>query len=274
MPLIPLLSTCACRFRWAKFRSTKSGIKIHTQIDIATEIPIFYRISHANVHDTKSMDWFIYERNACYVFDRGYFDLSRLYAIEQAGAFFIIREKFHPDYEITEGEDMLDGDDNVLRDQTVRFTGKRNSENYPTYCSGASYFMPPTLEEPSPITPITSTSKQRKSPFFIATDGRLNCFSNGLSNIFESNHFGENQRMQSEYRYMSPSSRTVSSLLLNTTSNWTDLYSRSCVSWAIPCWSRTPLKNSLLLWQIRPMMITIANCIWTSNLINIFNRQQ
>jgi hypothetical protein len=26
----------------------------------------------------------------------------------------------------------------------------------------------------------------------------------------------------------------------------------------------------LLLWQIRPMMITIANCIWTSNLINIF----
>jgi len=77
------------------------------------------------------MDWVIYERNACYVFDRGYFDLSRLYSIEQAGAFFIIREKFHPDYEITDGEDMLEGDDNVLRDQTVRFTGKRNSGNYP-----------------------------------------------------------------------------------------------------------------------------------------------
>jgi transposase len=118
-------------FRWAKFRSTKSGIKIHTQIDIATEIPVFYRISHANMHDIKSMDWFIYERNACYVFDRGYFDLSLLYAIEQAGAFFIIREKFRPDYEIIEGEDMLEGQDNVLRDQTIRFTGKRNSGNYP-----------------------------------------------------------------------------------------------------------------------------------------------
>jgi len=77
------------------------------------------------------MDWFTYERNACYVLDRGYFDLSRLHAIGKAGAFFIIREKFHPDYEITEGEDMLEGDDNVLRDQTVRFTGKRNSGNYP-----------------------------------------------------------------------------------------------------------------------------------------------
>lgn len=124
------INLCMSIFRWAKFRSTKSGIKIHTQIDIATEIPVFYRISNANVHDTKSMDWFIYERHACYVFDRGYFDLSRLYAIEQAGAFFIIREKFHPDYEITEGEDLLEGDDNVLRDQTVRFTGKRNSGNY------------------------------------------------------------------------------------------------------------------------------------------------
>lgn len=136
------IDLCMSVFRWAKFRSTKSGIKIHTQIDIATEIPVFYRISHANVHDTKSMDWFIYERQACYVFDRGYFDLSRLFAIEQAGAFFIIREKFHPDYEITEGEDLLDRDDNILRDQTVRFTGKRNSENYPSPLRRIVFYAP------------------------------------------------------------------------------------------------------------------------------------
>lgn len=136
------IDLCMSVFRWAKFRSTKSGVKIHTQIDIATEIPVFYRISYANVHDIKSMDWFIYERNACYVFDRGYFDLSRLYAIKQAGAFFIIREKFHPDYEITDGEDMLEGDDNVLRDQTVRFKGKRNSGNYPIPLRRIVFYAP------------------------------------------------------------------------------------------------------------------------------------
>jgi transposase len=125
------IDLCMSVFRWAKFRSTKSGIKIHTQIDIATEIPVFYRISNANVHDIKSMDWLTYEPQACYVLDRGYFDLSRLYTIDQAGAFFIIREKSRPDYEITEGEDILVGDENVLRDQTVRFTGKRNNGNYP-----------------------------------------------------------------------------------------------------------------------------------------------
>lgn len=38
------------------------------------------------------MDWFTYEPLACYVFDRGYFDLARLYRIHVFGAFFIIRE--------------------------------------------------------------------------------------------------------------------------------------------------------------------------------------
>jgi len=136
------IDLCMSVFKWAKFRSTKSGIKIHTQIDIATEIPVFYRISNANVHDINSMDWFIYERHSCYVFDRAYFDLSRLYSIEQAGALFIIREKSRPDYEITQGEDMLEGDDNVLRDQTVRFTGKRNSGHYPIPLRRIVYYAP------------------------------------------------------------------------------------------------------------------------------------
>jgi hypothetical protein len=125
------IDLCMSVFKWTKFRTTKSGIRIHTQIDIATEIPVFYRITTAKVHDVNSMDWLAYEPLACYVFDRGYFDLARLFVIEKSGAFFIIREKHNPDYEVEDGEDMLDGQDNILRDQTVRFTGKRNKGNYP-----------------------------------------------------------------------------------------------------------------------------------------------
>ena len=57
---------------------------------------MFYRITNANVNDVNSMDWFTYEPLACYVFDRGYFDLARLYRINALGAFFIIREKGKP----------------------------------------------------------------------------------------------------------------------------------------------------------------------------------
>lgn len=35
------IDLCMSMFNWAHFRSTKSGIKVHTQIDIATEIPVF-----------------------------------------------------------------------------------------------------------------------------------------------------------------------------------------------------------------------------------------
>ena len=125
------IDLCMAVFRWAEFRSTKSGIRIHTQIDIVTEIPVFYRITNAKVHDVNSMDWFTYEPLACYVFDRGYFDLARLYRIHVFGAFFVIREKGKPEYEIVDGESILDGTDNVLKDQTIRFTKNANKEKYP-----------------------------------------------------------------------------------------------------------------------------------------------
>lgn len=136
------IDLCMSLFSWAKFRSTKSGIKIHTQVDIVTEIPVFYRITNANVHDVNAMDWLAYEPLACYVFDRGYFDLTRLFQISVSGAFFIIREKNHPDYEVIEGEDLLEGYDNVLRDQTVVFAKKQNKKKYPGHIRRIVYYAP------------------------------------------------------------------------------------------------------------------------------------
>ena len=136
------IDLCMSVFRWAEFRSTKSGIKVHTQIDIATEIPVFYRITNAKVHDVNSMDWFTYEAFACYVFDRGYFDLARLYKINVFGAFFIIREKGKPAYEIVDGESILDGTDNVLKDQSIRFTKKENQEKFPGTVRRIVYYAP------------------------------------------------------------------------------------------------------------------------------------
>jgi len=112
------------------------------QIDITTEIPVFYRITNAKVHDANSMDWFTYEALACYVFDRGYFDLARFYQIHMLGAIFIIREKGKPAYEIVDGESILDGTDNVLKDQSIRFTKKENQEKYPSTVRRIVYYAP------------------------------------------------------------------------------------------------------------------------------------
>lgn len=135
------IDLCMKLFEWATFRSTKSGIKLHTQIDIVTNIPTFFTITNADVHDVNAMDNITYEPLACYIFDRGYWDLARLFHIEMLKSFFVIREKGKPQFEVVDGEDLID-EENVLRDQTVRFTGSHNKGNYPSVIRRIVYYVP------------------------------------------------------------------------------------------------------------------------------------
>ncbi len=65
-------------------------------------LPTFL-ITNANVHDTQAMDQIPYEPNAYYIFDRGYFDLDRLYKINLIDSYFIIRQRGRLRYEIFDG---------------------------------------------------------------------------------------------------------------------------------------------------------------------------
>ncbi|MDV7401701.1 IS4 family transposase, partial [Arthrospira platensis SPKY1] len=39
------IDLCMSIFAWALFRSTKSGIKVHTQLDIVTQIPVSFHVT-------------------------------------------------------------------------------------------------------------------------------------------------------------------------------------------------------------------------------------
>lgn len=55
---------------------------------------------------------------------------------------FIIRAKEHLRYEIVSGDDLLDGDDNVLLDQTIRLKGPLTKKKYPSELSRIVYYAP------------------------------------------------------------------------------------------------------------------------------------
>jgi hypothetical protein len=80
-------------FPWADFRSTKAGIKMHTQIDLRGPIPTCIHITGARQHDVHWLDNLVFEPGAFYVIDRGYMDFKRLNLIVHAGAFFVTRAK-------------------------------------------------------------------------------------------------------------------------------------------------------------------------------------
>ena len=98
-------------FEWAYFRKTKSGIKVHTLFDVVTQIPTYIHITEAKLHDVNAMDEIPYEPNAFYIFDKGYYDLVRLYRIQSIGSMFIIRSKARLKYDVVAGDELLDGDD-------------------------------------------------------------------------------------------------------------------------------------------------------------------
>ncbi|PWB55623.1 MAG: IS4 family transposase [Nitrosomonadales bacterium] len=87
------IDLCLSLFPWAPFRSTKAAVKLHTLLDLRGNIPAFIHISDGKTHEVSMLDILPVEAGAFYVMDRGYLDFGRLFALHQAGAFFVTRAK-------------------------------------------------------------------------------------------------------------------------------------------------------------------------------------
>ena len=92
------IDLCLSAFYWAAFRSTKGGIKLHTQLNLKTSIPEFILFSNAAVHDVNALDAIHFEANGFYIMDKGYVDYKRLYKIHISDAFFVTRAKDNMNY--------------------------------------------------------------------------------------------------------------------------------------------------------------------------------
>jgi hypothetical protein len=136
------IGLCMSLFPWAKFRSTKSGIKLHTLIDFKGNIPSLIHITSANVSDVKVLDVMNFECGAFYVMDRGYLDFSRLYTIHTAGSFFVTRAKHNTKLrrvyssKITETEKKS----GIRCDQIVVTVLKKTTEDYPEKFRRIKYY--------------------------------------------------------------------------------------------------------------------------------------
>jgi hypothetical protein len=123
---------CLSLFDWAPFRSTKAAIKMHTLLDLRGAIPDFIHISDGKLHDVNVLDMLTFEAGAFYVMDRGYVDFERLYALHQAGAFFVTRAKSPMDARrvYSAPTDRATG---VICDQRVMLNGYYSARKYPEH---------------------------------------------------------------------------------------------------------------------------------------------
>jgi len=87
------IDLCMSLFPWARFRKTKSAIKLHTLMNLRVNIPEFIHISDGKMHDVNILDLLVPTPGAFYIMDRAYLDFERLYNLHQERAFFITRAK-------------------------------------------------------------------------------------------------------------------------------------------------------------------------------------
>jgi len=126
------IDLCLSLFPWARFRSTKAAVKMHTLLDLRGNIPSFIHISDGKLHDVHTLDLLLPEAGAIYVMDRGYVDFARLYILHQAGAFFVTRAKSNLDAHrvYSAPTDRATG---IIADQTIALDGSATRKDYPDH---------------------------------------------------------------------------------------------------------------------------------------------
>jgi len=137
------IDLCLSLFPWARFRSTKAAVKLHTLLDLRGPIPTMISISQGKQADVNVLDELMLEPGAFYVMDRGYVDFARLYRFVLAGAFFVTRAKAGLRLHRLESR-PVDERSGGRSDQLVWLALPKSIEHYPERFRRISYRDPET----------------------------------------------------------------------------------------------------------------------------------
>jgi hypothetical protein len=135
------IDLCLSLFPWARFRSTKAAVKLHTLLDLRGPIPTMISITEGKQADVRVLDELIPEPGAFYVMDRGYLDFARLYVFVLVGAFFVTRYKAGVQLNRLESR-PVDKSTGVRSDHIVWLSLPQSVAHYPDRLRRVSYRDP------------------------------------------------------------------------------------------------------------------------------------
>lgn len=134
-----VVDLCLNVFWWGKFRKHKAAVKLHTMLDVKTNIPTFIHVTGGAVHEVNILDIFPYEAGSYYILDKGYIDFGRLNKIHKSSCFFVTRAKENFRF-VRLSSRPVDKTTGIKCDQTVRLKNKKVSESYPDMIRRLKYY--------------------------------------------------------------------------------------------------------------------------------------
>lgn len=125
------ISLCLSLFDWAKYKTTKGAVKLHTLLDFDGNLPAYINVTHGKTADNKGAYDIPLLKGSVIVADRFYNDFSLLNIWDSKGVYFVIRHKDNIQYTvINENELPEHRHQHILIDEIIELKNTSSKDKY------------------------------------------------------------------------------------------------------------------------------------------------
>jgi hypothetical protein len=126
------ISLCLSLFDWAKYKTAKGAVKMHTLLDFDGNLPAYVNITNGKTADNKGATDIPLVKGSVIVADRFYNDLHLLNVWDSNGVFFVIRHKENLQYTVIKENDLPDNrHHHILKDEIIELKNDGSKAKYP-----------------------------------------------------------------------------------------------------------------------------------------------
>lgn len=127
-----VISLCLGLFDWARYKTNKGAIKMHTLLDYDGNLPAYVNITDGKTADNKGAYDIPLLKGSVIVADRFYNDFSLLNVWDSNGVFFVLRHKDNLQFTSIRENPLPDNRyQHILKDEIIELTGYQSVKKYP-----------------------------------------------------------------------------------------------------------------------------------------------
>lgn len=126
------ISLCLSLFDWARYKTKKGAIKMHTLLDYDGHLPAYVNITDGKTADNKGAYDIPLLKGSVIVADRFYNDFSLLNVWDSNQVYFVVRHKDNITFKTIRELDLPEHKhQHLLKDEIIELTGIKTKEKYP-----------------------------------------------------------------------------------------------------------------------------------------------
>jgi hypothetical protein len=126
------ISLCLSLFDWAKYKTAKGAVKMHTLLDYDGNLPAYVNITEGKTADNKGAYDIPLLKGSVIVADRFYNDFPLLYIWDSKGVYFVIRHKENLQFNTIKENELPDNrHQHILKDEIIELSKPLSKDKYP-----------------------------------------------------------------------------------------------------------------------------------------------